>query len=298
MAAVELQRVQARAAALGLTLPPDAFLFSGSPGSFLTPDSVTQRYDRMVTRLGIGTTLHKLRHYSATELIAGGVDPRTVAGRLGHGGGGTTTLKTYTAWVAEADQRAAKGLGAGMPRRPAEMDPAERIRSKPRYPYEIVASALARQIAEGALPVGSDVPSAADLADKHDVSLATANRSLALVRDWGLLERDGRYRLRVADLADVQQDAEAPAAGSVTARLSDSEGDILLDLTIRHCGGVVARFSSVVDPRNAGELQQVLTDAVLRRGGDIGALNEYEMDVHRADETEPMVTFVASRRTA
>ncbi|WP_218130031.1 tyrosine-type recombinase/integrase [Pseudonocardia oroxyli] len=31
------------------------------------------------------TTYHKLRHYSATELIAAGVDPRTVAGRLGHG---------------------------------------------------------------------------------------------------------------------------------------------------------------------------------------------------------------------
>jgi integrase len=85
----------------------------------MTPDSVTQRYDRMVTRLGIDTTLHKLRHYSATELIAAGVDPRTVAGRLGHGGGGTTTLKTYTAWVAEADQRAASTFSARMPPRPA-----------------------------------------------------------------------------------------------------------------------------------------------------------------------------------
>ncbi len=28
-----------------------------------------------------------LRHYSATELIAAGVDVRTFAGRLGHGGG-------------------------------------------------------------------------------------------------------------------------------------------------------------------------------------------------------------------
>jgi integrase len=37
----------------------------------------------MVNRLGIQTTLHKLRHYSATELIAAGVDPRTVAGLLG-----------------------------------------------------------------------------------------------------------------------------------------------------------------------------------------------------------------------
>jgi integrase len=63
---------------------------------------VTRRYERLAHRLGIDTTFHKLRHYSATELIIGGVDPRTVAGRLGHGGGGTTTLKTYTTWVSEA----------------------------------------------------------------------------------------------------------------------------------------------------------------------------------------------------
>ena len=51
----------------------------------------TQRYRRMADRLGINTTLKNLRHYTATELISGGVDVRTVAGRLGHGGGGATT---------------------------------------------------------------------------------------------------------------------------------------------------------------------------------------------------------------
>ena len=47
------------------------------------PDTVTQRYGRLVKRLGFDTHLHSLRHYSATELIAAGVDIRTVAGRLG-----------------------------------------------------------------------------------------------------------------------------------------------------------------------------------------------------------------------
>jgi integrase len=56
-----------------------------------------QRYGKLVKRLGIETSIHKLRHYSATELIAAGVDVRTVVGRLGHGGGGTTTLCTYAA---------------------------------------------------------------------------------------------------------------------------------------------------------------------------------------------------------
>jgi integrase len=52
----------------------------------------------MCARLGWNMNLHQLRHYSATELIAAGVDVRTVADHLGHGGGGSTTLRTYTAW--------------------------------------------------------------------------------------------------------------------------------------------------------------------------------------------------------
>ena len=92
-------RAQARAAALGEPLNPDAFVFSAEPDSQLpfNPDTATQRYRRMATRLGINTTLKTLRHYTAIELITGGVDVRTVAGRLGHGGGGATTLRVYAA---------------------------------------------------------------------------------------------------------------------------------------------------------------------------------------------------------
>jgi hypothetical protein len=44
-----------------------------------------------------------------------GVDLRTVAGRLGHGSGGATTLKVYAAWVARADQQASELLAARLP---------------------------------------------------------------------------------------------------------------------------------------------------------------------------------------
>ena len=60
---------------------------------------------------------------SATELIAAGVDVRTAAGRLGHGGGGATTLRVHSAWVSEADQRAAQSLSARLPE-PAELSDA------------------------------------------------------------------------------------------------------------------------------------------------------------------------------
>jgi len=66
-------------------------VFSLSPDGreHLVPSSVTQRYGRPAKRLEIDAHLHNPRRYSATELIAAGVDVRTVAGRLGHSGGGS-----------------------------------------------------------------------------------------------------------------------------------------------------------------------------------------------------------------
>jgi hypothetical protein len=54
--------------------------------------------------------LHDLRHYAATQLIAGGVDLRTVSGRIGHAGEGATTLRVYTHFLAAADRQAAEVL--------------------------------------------------------------------------------------------------------------------------------------------------------------------------------------------
>jgi integrase len=114
------RRMEERAKALDLELANDARVFSYEPdgSACWLPDTATQRYSRLARGLRIKTHLHALRHYSATELISAGVDARTVAGRLGHGGGGATTLRVYAAWVSEADQRAASALAARMPARP------------------------------------------------------------------------------------------------------------------------------------------------------------------------------------
>lgn len=81
------------------------------------PNAFTQRYKDLAARLGITAHFHALRHYIATELLTAGVDLRTVAGRLGHGGGGATTLRVCAAWVAASDRKAAEILASRMPKR-------------------------------------------------------------------------------------------------------------------------------------------------------------------------------------
>ncbi len=112
------RRYEQIAAELGVEPSEDAYLFSHQPDREVPydPDGVSHRYSKMCHTLGIASHLHALRHYSATELLTAGVDLRTVAGRLGHGGGGATTLRVYAAWVGESDRRAAEILGSRVQR--------------------------------------------------------------------------------------------------------------------------------------------------------------------------------------
>jgi len=186
-----------RAALLGLKLVADARIFSYEPdgSAWLKPDTVGQRYERMCARLGWDMNLHQLRHYSATELISAGVDVRTVAGRLGHGGGGTTTLKVYSAWRAEADQRAAGTLGVRMPAPPVHVDPTAPLAAldmpnddEDASPYKRIAADLRGAIACGVLRPGDPIPTLVELAERYGVSESTAHRAIALLNANGVIK--------------------------------------------------------------------------------------------------------------
>lgn len=76
------------------------------------PDRVTHTFRRVADRLGLRHVhLHSARHLVATQTLAAGVDLRTVAGRLGHGGGGAVTLGVYAHLLEAGDQRAAAVMG-------------------------------------------------------------------------------------------------------------------------------------------------------------------------------------------
>ena len=80
----------------------------------IRPDSLGQAFGRLCRRLGlVGLTLHSLRHFSATTLMAAGRDVRTIAGRLGHADA-STTVRLYAHVVGGKDQDAAELLGEAM----------------------------------------------------------------------------------------------------------------------------------------------------------------------------------------
>ena len=73
---------------------PEALVFSGGVGSRRTPvdgrpwrpESTSRRFRMIKQRAGVRADidLHGLRHTMITEMLAAGVDPRTVMGRAGH----------------------------------------------------------------------------------------------------------------------------------------------------------------------------------------------------------------------
>lgn len=189
------QQRHQRAATVGVTLSDDGFVFSSRADAQTcqSPQGLSSRYQRLVRRLGIRTSLHKLRHYSATELLAAGVDVRTVAGRLGHSVGGTT-LAYYGAWVREADQRACRIL---MRRLPFPTPPlavaAPSCPARPLSPYQVIAAELRAAILDGTLPPGTILPTVKQLGVRRHVAASTAHRAVAvLVAEHRVMVSRGR----------------------------------------------------------------------------------------------------------
>lgn len=282
------------AALAGTEITPESFIFSldvdGS--SPLKPATLTQRYRRLVARLGIRTTLKSLRHYSATELIAAGVDIRTVAGRLGHSGGGTTTLRVYAAWVAEADQRASTTLLACLPKMPEALaDPIERAKTKPEAPYEKIAAGIRQEILDGFTPPDGFAPSIKELTLTHAVSVGTAHRVHGLLRAWGLISEGGRGRRPTIILPatpDVEPLAVTPAAAPIPAN-----GEVLLDLRLVVLGEEVKKLSASADPTDPGHLRRLLQAAARRHGGKDTDLDDYELEVRQFGSSDLITTFAA-----
>lgn len=193
-------------AQVGLELSPDAFVFSPEPDGSKpwNPDTFTKRYERLAQRLGIEEPLKNLRHFNATQLLAGGVDLRTTAGRLGHADGGVTTLRFYADFIRPADQRAAEMVAQDLDRL-RESVRKEKVTSRvtfaPKTPMsklDPVVAALKSTIENGELKPGDRLPAVKDIAAAHRVSYGTAQLAVAELKTAGLVtvERGRRATVR------------------------------------------------------------------------------------------------------
>lgn len=87
------------------------FIFTRDDGTLWKTAFVTYQWKRVRESLGLSTRFHDLRHFHATYLLSSGADLPTLAKRLGHAGGGRTTLAVYAHWVHENDRRFADVIG-------------------------------------------------------------------------------------------------------------------------------------------------------------------------------------------
>lgn len=101
------------AADAGVEVAEDGYAFTLDPSGRepAKPDGLSHSFGNLCQAIGVrGVSLHTLRHFSASMLIASGRDVRTIAGRLGHSDA-TTTLRVYAHMVEGRDQDAADYLG-------------------------------------------------------------------------------------------------------------------------------------------------------------------------------------------
>ena len=109
----QMDLLRATAAKVGIPVVATPWLFFGEvDGSKpLHPDSISSAFQRVSKKLGIeGIHFHSLRHFTATQLIAAGVDIRTVSGRLGHANA-SMTLGIYSHVLEAKDREAAAIMG-------------------------------------------------------------------------------------------------------------------------------------------------------------------------------------------
>ena len=107
-----LDETRGALATVGVELRDDAYLFSNDPSHARpwNPDWVTHQIAAAAEAAGADLDIKGGRHYTASQLLAGGFDLRNTAARLGRSGGGATTLRHYADPVPEVDRRASTYL--------------------------------------------------------------------------------------------------------------------------------------------------------------------------------------------
>ena len=99
---------------LGIPLTDDTLVFGHPDGSPRVPSTLTLAFRRLTKRIGLdGVRLHDLRHTMASLYLEQGVNPKTVAERLGHSSV-NITLDLYSHCLPGVQEAAAAQFDAAM----------------------------------------------------------------------------------------------------------------------------------------------------------------------------------------
>jgi integrase len=121
---------------LGAALDQGAFVLSDDPvGSEpLHPNLLSDRFRRLVRRLGIQCRLHDLRHWHVTQALGAGLPVRDVAERVGHASA-TMTLDVYGHAIESADRRTAETVASVLHVSMEEGAPRREVRPRRKSPH-------------------------------------------------------------------------------------------------------------------------------------------------------------------
>ena len=108
----ESQHAQRRL--LGLNVSDSDLVFAHAHGSPILPHSITNPWKRLVKKAGfMGIRLHDSRHTHVTLMLKQGVNPKTVAERLGHASV-VITLDTYSHVLPGIREAVARAFDEGL----------------------------------------------------------------------------------------------------------------------------------------------------------------------------------------
>jgi len=128
--------------------------------------------------------------------------------------------------------------------------------------YLQVADDIRSQIAAGRLKVGDGIPSTAELADQHEVSIGVVRAAVRLLKDEGLLIGQSGKAVYVRATPEMAA-AEATALKSVDEQLAELREEVH-GLTERQPAEVIARIDKV--EADLGRLQEDLRTLYNRLG--------------------------------
>jgi DNA-binding transcriptional regulator YhcF (GntR family) len=196
-------------------------------------------------------------------------------------------MRHYSAWVSEADQRAAGTIAPRMPARPQPADLPPRAEIEPKHPFERIAVDLRERIYAGDLRIGLPIPSVKELAREHGISASTAQRAIQLLSQWGLVRVEpGRPTFVAPREKNVVEVTVTPADTVAPSQA--------LELEVRRLGTAIATLRTRADPNDSESLHRLLLGAIKRHGCQPAEIDDFELVVRAADGDQRVIaTYVA-----